>query len=181
MTDPDLPQPGWYPDPSGAPALRWWNGVTWSDATHPLSPDADLPTSASVPPTAPLPTTQVWAPVVPPPGQEEPAVAAAGKRRWWIPVVALVALLGLAGLAVSALVGALGGPTRLDTGAVEERIAADLTREIGRPITVTCPVSVALRAGSSFTCTASDEDGNQAVILVRQTNDRGDVRWTRQP
>ncbi|MFN8159189.1 MAG: DUF4333 domain-containing protein [Candidatus Nanopelagicales bacterium] len=175
MTDPDLPQPGWYPDPSGAPALRWWNGVTWSETTHPLSPDAEAPAPAAAPPTAPLPTTQVWAPVVPPPSAEPQAETSAPRRRWWIPVVAIVALLALAGVAVSAL---LGGPTRLDTGAVEDRIAAELTAQSGTDVTVTCPVSVTLRVGNSFTCTASDDQGNQAVILVQQTNDRGDVVWT---
>jgi len=28
---PSLPPPGWYPDPSGQPALRWWDGVRWTE------------------------------------------------------------------------------------------------------------------------------------------------------
>jgi hypothetical protein len=24
------PPPGWYPDPSGAPGMRWWNGYAWA-------------------------------------------------------------------------------------------------------------------------------------------------------
>lgn len=24
--------PGWYPDPSGGPWIRWWDGVQWTDA-----------------------------------------------------------------------------------------------------------------------------------------------------
>ncbi len=180
MTEPDLPQPGWYPDPSGAPALRWWNGVTWGDATHPLSPDAPAPEARTVPPTAPLPTTQVWAPVVPPETAAETSEDAAPRRRWWIPVIACVALLGLAAVAFSALVGGLGGPRRLDTDAVERRIAAELTQELGRTITVTCPKGVALQAGNVFTCMASDDEGDRALISVRQKNDRGDVEWVRQ-
>jgi hypothetical protein len=27
---------GWYPDPSGAPGHRWWDGQAWSDATAPV-------------------------------------------------------------------------------------------------------------------------------------------------
>jgi hypothetical protein len=180
VTDPDLPQPGWYPDPSGAPALRWWNGVTWSDSTHPLSPDAAAPTSTSVPPTAPLPTTQVWAPVVPPTAVGAEPEAEAPRRRWWIPAVALVALLGLAVVAASALLGGLGGPDRLDTEAIEQRIATELAQEIGRPVTVSCPRGIAVRAGSSFTCTATDDQGDRALISVRQTNNRGDVVWVPQ-
>ncbi|HET7901687.1 MAG TPA: DUF4333 domain-containing protein [Candidatus Nanopelagicales bacterium] len=179
MTDPDLPQAGWYPDPSGAPALRWWNGVTWSDQTHPLSPDAARPSPAAAPPTAPLPTTQVWAPVVPP-AEESVGSATAARRRWWIPVVALVALLALAGVAASALLGGIGGRDRLDTRALEQRIAAELSRQAGTQVTVSCPSRVDLRAGSSFTCTASDGQGGQAAVVVQQTDDSGDVTWTLQ-
>jgi hypothetical protein len=28
-----IPQ-GWYPDPSGQAALRWWNGYAWTSDTH---------------------------------------------------------------------------------------------------------------------------------------------------
>lgn len=31
--------PGWYPDPSGQPFQRWWNGITWTDTTR-LMPQA---------------------------------------------------------------------------------------------------------------------------------------------
>ena len=30
--------PGWHPDPSGAPRLRWWDGVRWSEHTWEGSP-----------------------------------------------------------------------------------------------------------------------------------------------
>ena len=29
MGGPRVPFPGWYPDPSGAPGLRYWDGRTW--------------------------------------------------------------------------------------------------------------------------------------------------------
>lgn len=28
------PAPGWYPDPSGAPQSRWWDGIQWHTATQ---------------------------------------------------------------------------------------------------------------------------------------------------
>ena len=28
---------GWYPDPSGAPGLRYWDGTTWTQWTHPAA------------------------------------------------------------------------------------------------------------------------------------------------
>jgi TIR domain/Protein of unknown function (DUF2510) len=35
MTAP-LPPPGWYPDPSGAPRQRYWDGYKWADAIVPV-------------------------------------------------------------------------------------------------------------------------------------------------
>lgn len=35
---PQLAAPGWYPDPGGAPAWRWFDGWTWTAHTYPLDP-----------------------------------------------------------------------------------------------------------------------------------------------
>jgi hypothetical protein len=35
--------PGWYPDPGGLQALRWWDGAQWSPYTQPLSGAAQEP------------------------------------------------------------------------------------------------------------------------------------------
>ncbi len=43
--------PGWYPDPAGAPDLRYWNGEVWTAATTPPAPAA----VATAPHAAPLP------------------------------------------------------------------------------------------------------------------------------
>ncbi|ODR17477.1 hypothetical protein BHQ23_26260 [Mycobacterium gordonae] len=30
--------PGWYPDPSGQPGQRYWDGAAWTHFTHPPAP-----------------------------------------------------------------------------------------------------------------------------------------------
>jgi hypothetical protein len=37
------PAPGWYPDPSGAPALKWWDGYHWTDHQQYQSATAQPP------------------------------------------------------------------------------------------------------------------------------------------
>jgi hypothetical protein len=29
-----MPAAGWYPDPAGAAAFRWWDGARWTEGTH---------------------------------------------------------------------------------------------------------------------------------------------------
>jgi len=31
---------GWYPDPAGSPAHRWWDGARWTDQLQPADPAA---------------------------------------------------------------------------------------------------------------------------------------------
>ncbi|WP_426515407.1 DUF2510 domain-containing protein [Diaminobutyricibacter sp. McL0618] len=38
MTDARAPQAGWYPDPTGSAAQRWWTGMSWSDHTRQPEP-----------------------------------------------------------------------------------------------------------------------------------------------
>ncbi len=38
MSDSMQPTPGWYPDPGGEAALRWWDGMRWTDATSDAAP-----------------------------------------------------------------------------------------------------------------------------------------------
>nr|WP_237728111.1 DUF2510 domain-containing protein [Cellulomonas sp. APG4] len=53
---PTVTPPGWYPDPSGAPIERWWNGGAWDHATR------------QVPAQLPMVPGPCGAPIVPPPG-----------------------------------------------------------------------------------------------------------------
>jgi len=60
MTNTEATPPGWYPDPSGAPQQRWWDGVQWIDRTQ--TPYTTGPGAAmTAPPATATNTTQIWA------------------------------------------------------------------------------------------------------------------------
>jgi hypothetical protein len=64
-----LPVPGWYPDPAGIAAYRWWDGVDWTEGTH----DGAMPHAPAAPTAAPLPAE----PAAFPPIAPEPVAPAA--------------------------------------------------------------------------------------------------------
>ena len=177
MTEPtpsSLPPSGWYPDPSGAEALRWWNGVTWSDTTHPLSPSAGPVPALVSPPTqpssAPWPTTQSY--VGPAPSTTGP------RRRTWIVVTAVVVVVAVLGATLAGLGRIFGDRHLLDTHAVAQQISDSLSRQNGQQVTVDCPGDMPLQAGATFTCTYTAEDGSAGDVLVTQDDDQGDVSWS---
>lgn len=45
---PQGPPPGWYPDPRGGPAPRWWDGVRWT-VTQLLPPEPQMPQLSAAP------------------------------------------------------------------------------------------------------------------------------------
>ena len=68
-----MPSAGWYPDPTGMSALRWWDGMAWTEGTHsgleqgvvPQQLFADPEPAAPEPAEAPVaPTASVAPPVV---------------------------------------------------------------------------------------------------------------------
>ncbi|MFT4219509.1 MAG: DUF805 domain-containing protein [Microbacterium sp.] len=63
---------GWYPDPSGTPGERWWDGVQWTASTRAASASPTYPPSAyatppayAVEPYSPAGTAQPYAPSQP--------------------------------------------------------------------------------------------------------------------
>jgi hypothetical protein len=90
-------QPGWYPDPDGAPGMvRWWNGVSWSDVAAPAGPGVVVRSSPMLAP--PQPVRPRPAPVAEPPAP-----------RSRTPLVVGLAVLALVVTVVVALVGSAGG------------------------------------------------------------------------
>src|SRR4051812_30123225 len=74
------PPPGWYPDPAGSSASRFWDGSRWTDALS--GSDGDLPpvpdrpaVSPDLPPVPPraIPPTEAML-AAPPSGAELPPI-----------------------------------------------------------------------------------------------------------
>ena len=60
MTDQTTPVAGWYPDPSGSGALRWWDGSRWGDQLA-AAPTAYAPARRRpLAPGTPLYTVWIW-------------------------------------------------------------------------------------------------------------------------
>jgi hypothetical protein len=43
MDRPSTPPAGWYPDPGGTAAWRWWDGATWTETLQPFQPATPPP------------------------------------------------------------------------------------------------------------------------------------------
>lgn len=60
MTDQTTPAAGWYPDPNGSGALRWWDGSRWGDQLA-AAPTAYAPARRRpLAPGTPLYTVWIW-------------------------------------------------------------------------------------------------------------------------
>ena len=121
MTDPtaaNTTPPGWYPDPSGAPQQRWWDGMQWNEATQPnpapaYSYGATTPYSYTTPAfaadTSINPNTpQVWAIAVAP----------------LLVIVELAILFGLGLMTLDAIMESGSGTTPVDFADLVLRVVA---------------------------------------------------------
>lgn len=64
---------GWYPDPAGSPAQRWWDGNQWTDQLQPFAAAPvyqPAPAAESAPADRPAPAPGRWNQQ---PGYEQPA------------------------------------------------------------------------------------------------------------
>jgi hypothetical protein len=62
-----LPQPGWYPNPSGEAGYRWWDGRAWTEHVRGPEPQAPLHQHDSVPQKASTPEPTIAPASVPAP------------------------------------------------------------------------------------------------------------------
>ncbi len=80
---------GWYPDPSGQPMLRWWDGSRWGEQTQPAPPPGAMEHLAA-------PQTASGHPMAQP-----PAAAKGARRRPAFGIVIVTIVLIAAGFAVA--------------------------------------------------------------------------------
>lgn len=57
MRKADAPPAGWYPDPTGRPQLRWWDGLDWTDHRRPRPSSGYQAVAADTPTAEPSPRT----------------------------------------------------------------------------------------------------------------------------
>ncbi len=85
----DQPPPGWYPDPSGLRATRWWDGRGWTPSLA-YPPTAYSPMALSAPPR-PMPAAGTA-------GTPGPVVPRFPARAAWLGLAAAAAGFFLAGI-----------------------------------------------------------------------------------
>lgn len=70
-----------------------------------------------------------------------------------------------------------GCSSSLDGAKMEDEITSQITEQVGGEWTVTCPESEPVKAGGTFTCTATDASGATETINVTQSDDQGNITW----
>jgi hypothetical protein len=76
------------------------------------------------------------------------------------------------------LVAGCSSSAALDSGSVQEQIAAGLAAQAGGAFTVECPTEIPAEQGYAFTCTANDQEGGQeAKVAVTESDAAGTFTW----
>lgn len=84
--------------------------------------------------------------------------------------------IALAALPLITIAGC--GTSVIDADKAAEQISRMVRVQAGVPVkSVDCPTDRKIKAGDNFTCTVIAQDGTKGQVNVRQTNDKGDVRF----
>ena len=81
------------------------------------------------------------------------------------------------GLSLTALAGCSTTST-LNTDEVQTAISSGLTEQIGGTYTVSCPSTIEVKVGATFTCDVTDAaTGQTAQVTGTQDDDQGHFTW----
>lgn len=128
-----MPEPGWYDDPTGESAQRWWDGERWTEHVSapstpqaPQAPTPPAPTPAAPVPPAPAPPpgpsgSATMAGSLPPAAPSFPSAAPAassggGSKAPLLIIGAIVVVLAIAGVVAVLLAGGGSSATGIDAG-----------------------------------------------------------------
>lgn len=89
--------------------------------------------------------------------------------------LASAVLAGMAAITLASCSLSIGGG--LDMADVEDQIAEGIQEQLGIAVTVDCPDGVDQEQGNDFTCTAVDDEGDEATVSVTQIDDEGNLEW----
>lgn len=103
MTNTPAVPPGWYPDHTGAPQLRWWDGSAWTESVRPSEPATASPDAGTAAPYALRPA---------------PRTVAAGTPVynvfiWIIALLPIVGIVTLLSFDMSSIVATSSDPTAM--------------------------------------------------------------------
>ncbi len=87
------------------------------------------------------------------------------------------ALVAAGAVAIGAGCSVSVGGSTLDTDELESQIHDRLDDVRNIDVSVDCPDGVDVEANGTFACTMTTPDGSTFEVVVRQTDDDGNVRW----
>jgi hypothetical protein len=90
---------------------------------------------------------------------------------------------GVAAAAAALAIAACGGYDKEQAETeIQDKLSSQVEQAVGSPITsVSCPDGVELKAGETFDCTATLEDGTELTVNSEITDDDGNATFNISP